>query len=212
MLFPLTGYSQVFQKCVDADGRITYADYCSSSKSVVKAKQIYIPDTYDAEADREAQLNNLALERQTRQSQYERYQRNARYRASVAAISYQSSGKSTDSNKGVTVVGQDLPWWAGGARKQTQRNKLPYGSPGDRAKRESMLEEERLRQNMERAKLGQEMIPAPRKEYWDGKTNRYYDEVSGGVRDRETGRVLEEYAGEYRDSLTGEMIDPMRTR
>ena len=76
LLFAFTLPCQAVQKCTDSNGRVTYADFCSASEPA-KVESLYIPDTYDAEADRQAQINTLEMEQRTRQGAYERQQRNA---------------------------------------------------------------------------------------------------------------------------------------
>ena len=69
--------SHAVQKCTDSDGRITYADFCPTSEPA-KVENLYIQDTYDPENDRLTQENVRGMEESTRQSQYDRAQRNAR--------------------------------------------------------------------------------------------------------------------------------------
>lgn len=49
-------------KCVNADGHVQYGDECTLSNTV-KKESMYTEDTYDPEADYQAQINNRELEK-----------------------------------------------------------------------------------------------------------------------------------------------------
>ena len=79
LLFAVTLPTHAVQKCTDSEGQITYADFCPVSVPS-KVENLYIPDTYDPEAARITQENYRGMEESTRQSEYDRAQRNAKTR------------------------------------------------------------------------------------------------------------------------------------
>ncbi len=79
LLFAVALPAHAVQKCTDSEGRITYADFCPASVPS-KVENLYIPDTYDPEAALITQENYRGMEESTRQSEYDRAQRNAKIR------------------------------------------------------------------------------------------------------------------------------------
>ena len=99
ILFLFSAQNQAFVKCVNADGHVQYGDECTLSNTV-KKESMYTEDTYDPEADNQAQINNRELEKRTQQSAYERKQREAYYRRmNTNQNSYEPKSSSSSSSR-----------------------------------------------------------------------------------------------------------------
>lgn len=169
LLLPFTSYSHAIEKCVDADGRVQYGDYCSLADPV-EIESVGIQGYYRSnEVQTTAYSESVPAQYGRDASEY--IEESARL---VGNLPYGTPGdkykreSKLELARIVASIGQSKMGKRSNPQAEVQFNnaievlqKLPYGTPGDRYKRQSMYDQARVYVNLGRTAMGLSILKEP---------------------------------------------------